>query len=246
MRPLDDIGENGGLTIDGVRGPEHRVINHFFHDFKGGLSTVLMCIEAVRDGVGGPLNDAQDRWLSRADRNCGHLVELINNFRDMTQMLEGVFPLAPEEVDVARVLSEARRDILPAAQERRQVVELALALSPARIGLRACLFKRIVGSVLPLLQENTVTGGLLRIEAGTQAGRLSCTFGYEGLIYEQRLLDTVFDELEQTRYGLQLGRGYILLFCRTAARYLGGDLSLRPWDGRGNQVELTLPGEEPT
>jgi signal transduction histidine kinase len=80
-----------------------------------------------------------------------------------------------------------------------------------------------------------------RVDADGSARWLAIVVRFEGVTFPPERLASVFDKLTQTREGLQLGRGYTLLFCREAARTLGGDVELRPWDGRGNEVTIRLP-----
>ena len=63
----------------------------------------------------------------------------------------------------------------------------------------------------------------------------------EGIEAEPELLDTVFDKGRQAEVGLKVGRGYSMLFCREAAKLLGGTLRLQPWPGRGTRAEVLLP-----
>ena len=69
-------------SIEGVTAPENRLINHFFHDFKGGLSTVIMCMDALREGIAGPVSEGADRWLDKAERNCQNLVHFVMHLNE--------------------------------------------------------------------------------------------------------------------------------------------------------------------
>jgi sensor histidine kinase regulating citrate/malate metabolism len=103
------------------------------------------------------------------------------------------------------------------------------------------LFQRLLVTLMPMLLENTASRGRLLFKLIARDGVARALVYFEGVETEQRLLDTVFDRLAQTEYGLQLGRGYSMLFCRTTARYLGGDLKLSQWKGHGIKVELFIP-----
>ena len=237
--------ERSILTIDGVTARENRLVNHFFHDFKGELSTVIMCLQALRDGLMGTPPDAvQARWLTRAVGNAQHMVQLINDFRDLTQMEEDAFPLVPEQVDLAAHLQALVAEMSELFCERAQ--HLALSLPPLPVvTFRATLFDRLVRDVLQVATYNARHGSPLHLSvqvASTDAGpELTLSLRFEGVTFPPERLATVFDKMGQASVGLQLGRGYTLLFCREAARTLGGEIGLRPWEAKGNEVEIRLP-----
>lgn len=233
------------LTIDGVTVYESRLINHFFHDFKGELSTVIMCLQSLRDGlVGDPPTAAQAHWLARAVANAQHMVQLINDFRDLTQLEEGVFPATPEDVPLGPRLQQLLEVARVSAGERSLRVEVRLPELPTAT-FATTLFDRLVSAVLMVAITNARGGTVVAVDAAVASAEggseLTLTVSFEGVTFPPERLASVFDKLAQTREGLQLGRGYTLLFCRQAARTLGGDLLLRPWEARGNELVIRLP-----
>jgi len=232
------------LTIDGVTAYESRLINHFFHDFKGELSTVSMCLQSLRDGlVGESPTPGQARWLDHAVGNAQHMVQLINDFRDLTQLEEGVFVSTRDVVELGPRLHAllAAADHVAAERSLRlaaRVVELPTVV------FDATLFDRLVQDVLQVAVYNARARTCVTFDAGLAAGsagpELLLTVRFEGPTFPPERLASVFDKLAQTREGLQLGRGYTLLFCRAAARALGGDLLLRSWEERGNELVIRL------
>lgn len=233
------------VSIDGVSSPEFRLINHFFHDFKGGLSTVITSLEALQEGLGGPLDPQQGPWLEKAVHKCQHMVSLINDFRDMTQMEDGEYPREPMTVDVGEAIGRLRRDLEGEAGRRRVTVrfEVPGELPVATFGTD--LFPRMLERLAMVMLECTRAMGQLVVEVSNDgsgpARTLRVALMSEGVQFAQEVLDTVFDKLAQTDTGLQLGRGYTLLFCRAAAKYLGGDLRLGPWPGGGTRADVAVP-----
>jgi signal transduction histidine kinase len=244
VRRTDDVP-----SIDGVTSPQYRLINHFFHDFKGALSTVIMCIDAVREGMEGEVPERQGRWLGKAERNCQHLVMLIDDFRDLTRMEDGSLALEAEITDPTGLLARLSHWVADEAARRR--IEVSFDLPSPLPG--ACQCSPLVGRVLDraygVLVDCTRTGGRLdttgRLQDGACGQDLVLEVRSEGVEVDAELLPTVFDLQDQTSAGLQLGRGYTMLFCRAAARYVGGDLALAPWPGRGTTMELRLPLKAP-
>lgn len=233
------------LSIDGVTSPEYKLINHFFHDFKGGLSTVIACIEALQEGLAGPVDPNQFPWLERASHKCRHMVSLINDFRDLTQIEDGEYPRVPSTVDLSVLMARLREELETGAARRRIQVRFDVHGDLPVARFPADLFPRLLAHLAAVLLECARAGGRLVVEVSTheigRRGSVRIDLFSEGVEFAQEVLDTVFDKVAQTETGLQLGRGYTLMFCRAAARYLGGDLKLGPWPGSGTRADVAVP-----
>jgi signal transduction histidine kinase len=219
------------------------VVNHFFHDFHGEISTILMCVAAVRDGVGGGVGDEQRKCLERAIDNCDHMVRLINNYRDRMQLEAGTFPCEPEVVPLQRVWDNLRASLARAA-ERRGVRFALDAPVVASVRFRAPLFERAMENLLRQTVENTRLGGLASCEVRREGPQLLVRASFEGQDIEPSLAQTVFDPVQQARVGLRLGRGYTLLFCKHALACLGGELRLSVRQNHGGELWARIPFEE--
>ena len=233
-------------TRSGPTTVEHRVVDHLFHDFKGGLATVIMGVEAVREGLWGAVGDSQSRWLMKAVQDCEAMVSLIDDFRDLMLMEEGNYPAEPETVDLSACLEALEAAINEDARQRH--IEVGFQCPPAlpKAEFRAQLVPRLLNRLLGVFVDCTRTGGklladgaLVRTRGG--GGKLRLDVCSEGIEAEPELLDTVFDKGRQAEVGLKVGRGYSMLFCREAAKLLGGTLRLQPWPGRGTRAEVLLP-----
>lgn len=234
-------------SVDNVAAPVHRVVNHFLHDFLGGLTSVMMQLDALRDGTFGELQPAQDRRLGRALDDCERMVALIRDYRDATQMLEGVFQVEPEVLDLAGLVESLRAELAATGERRNLAAVMEVRGELPRVRVAASLVRRLIVRIVRVLASCTRPGGQLAIEIGVDrledATRLVLEARAEGVEFREAELDTVFDELSQATHGVQIGRGYSMVFCRAAARCLGGDVCLLPWPGRGTRVRLVVPME---
>ncbi|MBP7124760.1 HAMP domain-containing histidine kinase [Myxococcota bacterium] len=232
-------------SIEGVVTPEFRVIHHLFHDFKGGLATIVMCLDAVREGMVGEVSPAQQRWLEKAERNCQHLATLIDDFRDLSRIQDGCFATEREVMEPAAMLATLSQEV--AAEASRRQIQVVFEVPDRLPGTceASPLVARVLHRAYGVLVDCTRTRGRLESRIVVEQASPHCWLRVEakseGVEMEVAALDSVFDLMDQTVRGLQLGRGYTLLFCRAAARFLSGDLSLRPWPGRGTCLDLRLP-----
>ncbi|MBI5532739.1 MAG: HAMP domain-containing histidine kinase [Deltaproteobacteria bacterium] len=229
--------------VDSVRGSHHRVVNHFFHDFHGEISTIIMCIGAVRDGIGGEISPPQRETLERAIDNCEQMVRLINNYRDRTQMEEGTYPRVPEEVDLSEAMRQLAVATQPFARERNVKLEIRGDGLP-KVRFRAALLGRVLENLLLQVIENTPARAGVEVQARIAERKLEVRVRFEGEELDEEQAPSVFDPVRQATLGLRLGRGYTLLFCKEAISYLGGDIRITPWKGRGNELVARVAFEE--
>jgi signal transduction histidine kinase len=230
--------------LDGVRRMEHRFMNHIFHDFKGAISTALMCLGAIQAGVWGPVNERQNLWLSKAERNLDRLINLINNYRDLLLVSEGSFPATPVEVDLLATAGALRRRIEECSVERGIKPVFHFPEHLPKTVFATDLFERVLHNLSDIVLMNTVEKGRIaaRIECGEGEFRLELSF--EAVTFDGEMLQTCLDRSAQAEAGLKLGRGYTLLFCKEAVTLMGGRLVLSPWRDIGAIVEIALPLNE--
>lgn len=232
-------------SIDGIETPGSRLINHFFHDFKGELSTVILCLESVRSGAGGAVTGTQERFLGKAAKNCEHMVALINDYRDTCLMEEGEYPRDVEGLDLGALFEDLRTRYAPYACERGLVLRFIDGGALPRATFRAALLGRALNRLYRVIIDNTRQGGLIASEIKAAGGQLHVDVAWEGIEIDSAQSASVFERGRQTETGLLLGRGFTMLFCRTAAEYLGGALTLNPWAGRGNRIAVRVPYAAP-
>lgn len=231
------------VLIDGVATAENRIINHFFHDFKAKCATIVMSLDAVMDGCFGPLGKNQIDLLDVALHSCSHMVMLINNFRDVTQMEEGTFEFAPETVNLEDSFNRLTAEITDHAKYQEVELRFSAAHPLPEVTFRADLFHRLVWNLCDVFLQSTRKKGLLQCRFETDDQNLSVKITTQGVPQDERLLPTVFDKLAQSETGLQLGRGFRLLFCKRAVELMGGRIELASLKDGCTQVQVWLPLE---
>ncbi|MBM4395366.1 MAG: HAMP domain-containing histidine kinase [Deltaproteobacteria bacterium] len=238
--------EAGG-SVDNVADPTHRVVNHFLHDFLGGLSSVIMQIEALRDGTFGEVSPGQDRRLGRAVDDCERMVALIQDYRDATQMLEGAFRPEAEVLEPAQLVADLRAELEATGARRGLVARLSVHGRLPRARVATSLVRRLVVRLVRMLASCTRPGGEMSVEIGVENGdgptRLVVAATAEGVEFDHDALQSTLDEHSQATHGVQIGRGYAMVFALAATRCVGGELRLGPWPGRGTRVDLSVPLE---
>lgn len=226
---------------------DDHVAGHLFHDFKGYLATAMMNLESLRDGLFGELNADQDRCLRRVVLDCERAAMLIDDYRDALLMLDGTYPRGFETIDLGEcfeaLLTVARLE----AEERCVSLLVEVPEDLPRVRARGALLPRLLARAWRATLTCVKRGGAIEVHASIvpapAGGWISVEFLAPTAEWTREQLETVFDRRAQAGAGVQIGRGYTMFFCRTAARHAGGDVTLRPWPGRGTIVRIEVPFE---
>ena len=79
------------------------------HELRTPLHTILGFAELLREGLSGPLNDKQKRFIEHVHQDATHLLELINDILDLSKIEAGRLDLRIENIDAAEVAKETSR-----------------------------------------------------------------------------------------------------------------------------------------
>lgn len=212
------------------------------HELRTPLAAVLGGVEAVRDGVDGPVPTAMGRRLGMVERNGRHLLALIQDILDFTRGRAGKLPISPVPCRPRQMLDQALELVGPQlADVGRQVV------CQSEIG--------DIGGVLadPLrlrqILTNLVTNalrhgsGLVEVRIVAVGDEIAIRVCDRGSGVPAAMIDRLFKPFE--RFGSELdpraSTGLGLALSRQLAQAMGGELQYRPREGGGAEFELRLP-----
>ncbi|MDE2565915.1 MAG: hybrid sensor histidine kinase/response regulator, partial [Burkholderiales bacterium] len=210
-----------------------------FHGLMGMLSLLR--------GTG--LSPRQGEYLRTATESADHLLAILNDLLDMSQLESGRMTLNPAPV----ALRELLRDV--EALMRPQALAKALALHidadpgvPERVLADATRLKQIVFNLLSNAIKFSDRGAVvLDVRPGSdEAGRAMLDFAVTdtGIGMDAATQDRLFSRFMQAdssplrRHG---GAGLGLEISRNLARLMGGDISVRSRPGEGSCFTLRLP-----
>lgn len=94
------------------------------HDLKTPLASMLDAMRALREGVAGPVNDRQRKFLSLAAGNGERLRAMIGKILDLARMEAGALEYRREVVRLDRLAERCVQDLAPKLRERRVEVRV--------------------------------------------------------------------------------------------------------------------------
>jgi signal transduction histidine kinase len=219
-------------------------LSHVSHELKTPLTSIKGFLQNLLDGLTGPLNPKQQRYLSRMLDNSNRLIHMIEDLLDRTKIQSGRLDLVPGEIDLGDCVVDAVEQLRLLAQAKRQTLE---ATGPPVLLVVWADRDRLIQIIINLVQNAvkfTPEGGnitvTVRQESQTFAG-VSVRDTGPGIAPE--FLDQIFDpffRVKQVRSGIK-GLGLGLSIVRTLVELQGGTIAARSEPGRGAELYFTIP-----
>lgn len=87
------------------------------HELRTPLTVITGTLEAMADGIAGPMPDLAEELLTMAKRNCNSLETLIDDLLDINQLEAGVIKLNSRQFDVNDLVDEVHESMCAIADE---------------------------------------------------------------------------------------------------------------------------------
>src|SRR5690348_1493335 len=209
-----------------------------------GITGMLELLEHTK------LDAEQRRCVNIVQSSAQSLLQIIGDILDFSKIEAGRMQLAPENVDLRRLLSHTVHNFLGIASSKGLTLELALDedLAPAYIADPLRL-RQILSNFLSNALKFTRTGGVIvraerlaTLEDGRESIALRVRDSGIGISDEQReLLFQPFSQAESGTARAFGGTGLGLAICRQLAELMGGVIELASKPGVGSTFSLILP-----
>ena len=219
-------------------------LSHVSHELKTPLTSIKGFLQNLLDGLTGPVNDKQQRYLTRILENSERLIRMIDELLDRTRIQTGRLELMPAELDVGQCVAEVIEQLRPLAQAKRQQLESMYPATPLLVWADRDRLFQIVINLIQNAMKFTPEEGRITVtveqDSHRHAGISVCDTG-PGIPAEY--LDTIFDpffRIKQSRTGIK-GLGLGLSIVRTLVELHGGAIEARNRPEGGAELYFTLP-----
>ncbi len=242
MRALDRAQESDRLKSE--------FLTTISHELRTPLNSILGFTTTVRDGMAGPLNDEQSRQLGFAQTSAEHLLSLINDLIDLSQIEAGRMELVDEAFDLSEVAAQVVASMKPRADAKGLVIRNNLC--PRTCSLVSD--RRRVAQVLLNLVDNAIKftdAGEVCIDCNCDDVRARLKVSDDGVGISPQDQAVLFDPFRQLDGGtdrIHEGSGLGLSICRELVTLLGGTIEVESEPGRGSTFRVILPrrSQKPT
>jgi len=213
------------------------------HELRNPLGAARAAIQVLQARVGS--DPAAARPLAILERQMAHLVHLIDDLRDVSQIARGELRLHREPVDVRAILADAVETIRPALTSRQQLISVALPSDAVAIDGDSARLTQIFLNVLNNAARYTGDGGSIDITMDILPDDVVVRVRDNGIGIAPEMLQAIFELYTRTSNAEQYsesGIGIGLHMVKTLVGLHGGSVTATsPGVGRGSMFEIRLP-----
>lgn len=212
------------------------------HELRTPLNAIVGYVGILREGISGPLNEMQERNLTRIGDSAQHLTTVVNDILMLARLESGREPANQAIVYLPQLIDEVGAIIEPLASDKG--LAFHRSCDPK---LSAFSDAHMIKQILINLGGNAVkftSQGEVRLTARLIGDRIVMAVTDTGIGIAPQHLDRVFEEFWQVEQSLTRsagGAGLGLSVSRHLAQRLGGEITVESEPGKGSSFSLVIP-----
>ena len=215
------------------------------HELRTPLNSMIGFTKIVRRSRGSQLSERDRHYLDRVQAGSEHLVTLVNDILDLSNIESGTIELAPEPTDVTAIVRSIIAEFDSQVADRPVLLEAHLPDAPAMATVDPARLRQIITNLVGNAVKFTARGSIrvtlctARISGVATAVIVRDTGIGIPLERQQRIFDFFAegDEATSHRYG---GMGLGLALSRRIGLQMGCMLSVESMPGAGSTFTLSF------
>lgn len=217
------------------------------HELRTPFNGMLGMLQLLHET---PLDTRQRDYLHTAADSAQHLLTLLNDILDMAAIEEGKLKVAPEAIDLPRVLRDVVTPMAAQAHNKGLQLDVHIPSSlPAAVWLDATRTRQVLFNLLSnaiKFTEHGRVGFEVDVQPGPSADAITLVFTVRdtGIGMSAQSVARLFERFFQVESRLNRrrgGSGLGLNISRALADLMGGSLDVESEEGRGSTFTLRLP-----
>jgi len=217
------------------------------HQLRSPLVSVQQYFEVMLGGFAGEVAGKQKEMIEEASKRIDALLNLVNDWLNMSRIETGKLIGKFEPVDLASVLSETMELLKPLAEDRKVALEMDLRDSLAVVEGNGESLKQAFTNLVSNGINYNIEGGTVTVSTKEEGGHLVAEVSDTGIGISQENLPFIFDEFfrvktEETR-GVT-GSGLGLPIAKRIIEAHNGSIKVASEPGKGTTFSILLPKAE--
>ncbi len=235
---------------------EHRTsfISIMSHQLRTPLTIIKGYLESLLTGDRGELNEGQHEYMSEALSINNEMIDLVNDYLNVTQMEKGKVAIHREPVDLAEMVG----DVVDEMQTFSRAVNTTLAFRKPASPLPHALvdpikLRQAIQNILSNALKYSKKGGAATVTIEQKGATLLLTCRDDGVGIPKDQQNELFTKFFRARNVLQRdakGSGLGLFVAKLFVEASGGRIWLESVEGKGTAVFCSFPiepyGTKPT
>jgi len=212
------------------------------HELRTPLNVILGYLDLLRDGTFGALPGEVLQVLDRLRSNGGYLLELLEEFLDLTRLEAGTAHCRRDRVELAPLLRELGESFTLLVREKPVTFRTEIPTLLPAIAADGAKLRVILQNLLANAAKFTAAGHI-QMEASAENDRVAIAVTDTGPGIPPEHQEAIFDLYHQLEPEARATRGIGLglALARRFARMMDGDVTVASTPGQGATFTLTLP-----
>jgi signal transduction histidine kinase len=215
------------------------------HDLRSPLMNVTGVAEVMMQGIFGSVTEEQTKWLMRIQTNSRSLVELVNDFLDVSKLESGYVDVKRERVDLKELIETSVESYGVLAPEKQISIHNAIVSSLPLIGADPRRLDQVLCNLISNAIKFTSEDGEIEVGAhAMDAGWVNVWVKDNGDGIAADEIDHVFPKYRQAdslKASTQKGTGLGLVICKMIVEAHGGEIWVVSDQGAGSTFSFSLP-----
>jgi len=222
---------------------ERNFVTMVSHQLRSPLSAVYQYIEVLLSSIAGDLNDAQQEMLGRIRERLDGLLQLTNDWLDMSRIQAGDIVHRLRANSIGECVSKAMAGLEVAAEQKKIkiTVDVPENLPPARIDRDT--FREALSNLLSNAIKYNKVGGEVHIRAKEQDDWIVVELRDTGFGLDEKEIPFIFDQFYRSKsreVREQQGTGLGLAIVQKIVRAHGGKIEVQSRLGSGSSFSIYL------
>jgi len=224
-----------------------RFLSFISHEMRSPLNAIIGFSDVLADTLTGEALAESREDATRIRSASGHLLGLINNLLDLSQIEAGKMPLNLDEFELGPLMMELGKDVEPLVRRNGNQLTVQSNGEIGTVRADATKLKQVLINLISNAGKFTRNGEIdisLRNLAESEVKRFQIAVADTGIGMTGDQMQRLFQPYQQAtdstsrHYG---GTGLGLAISRQFCRLMGGDLSVTSELGKGSIFTVTLP-----
>jgi two-component system sensor histidine kinase GlrK len=214
------------------------------HELRTPLTSIREGTNLLLEGVGGTLNEKQQKLLGIVSEESNRLIGLVNSLLDLTKMEAGMMHFNFSRINPLPLFTIAAQLLEPLLVNKKTALRLELPESLPAVPLDRDRILQVLKNLLGNAIKFTPEGGVITVSAGVQSGSIQVTVEDNGPGISGDQLQRIFEKFRQvpTPGGPMIkGTGLGLAIVKQIITAHGGKVWAESKPGRGSTFHFTLP-----
>jgi PAS domain S-box-containing protein len=215
------------------------------HDLRSPLSNLVSIAESLQDGMFGPVNEEQSKWLWKVESNCRSLIEHVSDFLDLSKIEAGRIELLKKPTDVGVLIHDTLVEYSIQADKRHIRLRDRIDKPLPTVAVDARRFNQVLSNLLSNALKFSRDGDDIEVGARCASGNEIIVWVKDtGVGIPRDEIHQIFEKYRQVSSGRNSGHkgtGLGLVICKKIAEAHGGRIWVESEEGKGTTVSFSIP-----